>query len=88
MCPPGSLSLGRNQETRQPSSDPTDLRHVVTGVLAAERDAVATYHALIHAAGGVVPLTADLAVRILADEEEHRCLFEGFLNAMDHKPAA
>jgi len=27
-------------------------------------------------------VTQDLAVGILADEEEHRCLFEGFLKSL------
>lgn len=88
VCPPGSLALARNQQALQPSADSTDLRHVVVGVLGAERDAIATYQEIIAAADGNDPVSADLAVRILADEEEHRCLFEGFLNGMDRKKAA
>lgn len=87
-CPPGSLTLARNQDALQPGPDSTDLRHVVAGVLAAERDAIATYHAIISASGESDPVTADLAVQILADEEKHRCLFEGFLKAIDKGKAA
>jgi bacterioferritin len=88
VCPPGSLALVRNQEALQPSADPTDLHHVVVGVLAAERAAIALYEEIIGAADGHDPVTADLAVRILADEEKHRCLFEGFLRGMEQRKAA
>lgn len=87
-CPPGSLDLARTQKDLQPSADSTDLRHVITGALAAERDAIATYRELITASGDVDPVTADLAVQILADEEKHRSLFEGFLKSMDRAKAA
>ena len=82
-CPPGSLSLPRNQKLLQPSPDSTDLRHVVKGVLAAELDAIATYKELIDACDDEDPVTADLAVQILGDEEGHRTLFEGFLKSLD-----
>ncbi len=82
-CPPGSLALTRNQKALQPASDSTDLRHVVVGSLAAERAAIATYHEIITACGTSDPVTADLAVHILAEEEKHRCLFEGFLKSLD-----
>ncbi len=82
-CPPGSLDLARDQTALQPAFKSTDIRHVVEGALAAERDAIATYQALIEACEGVDPVTQDLAVTILADEEEHRTLFEGFLKNLD-----
>ena len=88
ICPPGSLALVRNQKALQPAADSTDLRHVVVGVLAAERDAIATYEQLISVCGAKDPVTADLAVQILADEEKHRCLFEGFLKSFDKARAA
>lgn len=87
-CPPGSLALDRNQEALQPSDESTDLRHVVVGALAAERDAIITYRDLIVACGQIDPVTADLAVQILADEEKHRSLFEGFLKSLDRAKAA
>ena len=88
VCPPGSLSLARNQKALQPAADSTDLHHVVNGVLAAEREAISTYHDIIVACADQDPVTADLAVRILADEEAHRCLFEGFLRGLERNPAA
>ncbi len=82
-CPPGSLDLDRNQKSLQPSADSTDIRHVVKGALEAERDAIATYLEIIDACEGVDPVTQDLAITILADEEGHRTLFEGFLKSLE-----
>lgn len=87
-CPPGSLELARTQEALQPAVDPTDLRHVVGGVIAAEREAIATYHKIIVECGDRDPVTADLAVRIMADEEAHLCLFEGFHRGLGRDTAA
>lgn len=87
-CPPGSMDLERTQKNLQPAKDPTDVRHVVEGSLAAERDAVSTYREIIEVCDGVDPVTQDLAVRILADEEKHRTLFEGFLKSLDRDKAA
>lgn len=87
-CPPGSISLPRRQEALQPSSDSSDLLHVVAGVLKAEREAIAIYERLIALCGSADPVTADLAVQILAEEEEHRCLFEGFLKGLNREIAA
>lgn len=83
ICPPGSLTLAHDQAQLQPAADSTDLRHVVIGALAAERDAIATYRDIIAACDGNDAVTADLAVHILSDEEKHRCLFEGFLKSLD-----
>lgn len=83
-CPPGSLALTRDQNSLQPSPDSTNLRHVVEGVIAAEREAIATYKEIFTACdAGIDPVTQDLAVQILADEEAHRTLFEGFLRSLD-----
>jgi bacterioferritin len=84
-CPPGSLDLVRDQKALQPAADSTDLRHVIEGVIEAERLAIATYHKIIAACDGVDPVTEDLAVRLLADEEGHRTLFEGFHKSVESK---
>ncbi len=87
-CPPGSMALARTQKMMQPVDDSTDLRHVVAGSLAAERDAVATYREIITQCNDSDPVTADLAVQILADEEKHRSLFEGFLKSIERPKIA
>ena len=81
-CPPGSLKLERNQKTLQPPTDSTDLHAVVDGVIQAERDAISIYKRIINACEGTDRVTQDLATRILADEEKHRTLFEGFRKAL------
>ena len=82
VCPPGSLGLERTQKSLQPPGDSTDVLTVVKGSLDAENDAIALYQKLVKACGDTDCVTQDLAVGILADEEEHRCLFKGFLKSL------
>ena len=86
-CPPGSLELVRNQNSLQPAKDSTDLRHVVEGALEYERVAIVTYQEIYAAGEGVDPVTQDLVVKILADEERHRTLLEGFLRTLNKNPS-
>ena len=59
---------------------------VINGVLTAEEDAIETYRALIDAAEEANdPVTEDLAVTILADEEAHRTEFRGFKKEYDRE---
>jgi bacterioferritin len=76
---PGSLSLTFDQESLQPPQDTTDMVAVIKGVIQAEENAIAQYKKIIELASGVDPATEDLAVTALADEEEHRRDFIGFL---------
>ncbi|MFB6107321.1 MAG: ferritin-like domain-containing protein [Haloplanus sp.] len=77
--PPGSASFEARQESLQPPADSTDVLSVVEGVLDAENDAIETYRSLISAAREADdPVTEDLAVTILSDEEAHRTEFRGF----------
>lgn len=81
-CPPGSLKLERKQKSLQPPAESTDVLSVVQGVLDAENEAIAYYRQIIKASEGKDHVTQDLAVKLQADEEEHRCLFEGFLKSL------
>jgi len=80
---PGSLELKFDQESLRPPEDTTDVLAVVRGVVDAEHEAIAHYKAIFEATDGVDPVTQDLAIQILADEEEHRTLFEGFLAELE-----
>jgi bacterioferritin len=52
---------------------------VIRGVLDAEEDAIAMYRRLVNLADKADdPVTEDLAVEILGDEEAHRTEFRGF----------
>src|SRR6185436_16573040 len=81
-CPPGSLRLERKQKSLQPPVESTDVLSVVQGVLDAENEAIACYRQIIEACEGNDRVTQDLAIKLQADEEEHRCLFEGFLKSL------
>jgi len=77
--PPSSMEFTAQQESLQPPEDSTDVLAVINGVLDAEEDAIATYRDLVDAATDANdPVTEDLAVTILADEEAHRTEFRGF----------
>jgi bacterioferritin len=77
--PPSSADFVARQDSLQPPEDSTDVLSVIRGVLEAEEDAIETYRALVDAAEEADdPVTEDLAVTILADEEAHRTEFRGF----------
>ncbi|MFC4552484.1 MULTISPECIES: ferritin-like domain-containing protein [Halorussus] len=76
--PPASYDFEARQESLQPPENSTDVLSVINGVLDAEEDAIETYRSLITAAGDEDPVTEDIAVTILADEEAHRTEFRGF----------
>ncbi len=77
--PPSSAAFTPRQDSLQPPEDSTDVLSVIQGVLDAEEAAVETYRSLVDAAEEADdPVTEDLAVTILADEEAHRTEFRGF----------
>ena len=81
--PPASYDFEARQESLQPPENSTDVLSVINGVLDAEEDAIETYRSLITAAGDEDPVTEDIAVTILADEEAHRTEFRGFKREYD-----
>ena len=77
--PPGSEEFVATQESLQPPENSTDVLSVIEGVLDAENDAIETYRELVNEAGSANdPVTEDLAVTLLSDEEAHRTEFRGF----------
>ncbi|WP_255193492.1 ferritin-like domain-containing protein [Natronobeatus ordinarius] len=77
--PPGSEGFEARQSSLQPPADTTDVQSVIEGVLEAEENAMETYRALYEAAGEANdPVTEDVAVTVLADEEAHHTEFRGF----------
>ncbi|SEO55317.1 bacterioferritin [Halogranum amylolyticum] len=82
--PPGSADFTAHQDSLQPPEDTTNVLSVIDGVLDAEEDAIETYRSLVDAAEEAGdPVTEDLAVTILADEEAHRTEFRGFKKEYD-----
>ena len=76
---PGSMEFTPEQNYLQPPEHQTDIVHVIKGVIEAETGAIEHYNALIEETEGVDPVTNDMVIAILRDEEGHRRLFEGFL---------
>jgi bacterioferritin len=76
---PGSMDFTPEQTYLQPPEQQTDIVHVIKGVIQAESGAIEHYNAIIEFTEGKDPVTNDMVVAILRDEEGHRRLFEGFL---------
>src|SRR4051812_36296552 len=76
---PGSMEFSAEQTYLQPPEQQTDIVHVIKGVIEAETGAIEHYNRIIEETDGVDPVTQDMVIAILRDEEQHRRLFEGFL---------
>jgi len=76
---PGSLDFTAEQSYLQPPEHQTDVVHVVKGVIEAETGAIEHYNHVIEVTDGIDPVTQDMVISILRDEEGHRRLFEGYL---------
>jgi len=76
---PGSMEFRAEQSYLQPPEHQTDIVHVVKGVIEAETGAIEHYNALVEMTDQVDPVTQDMVIEILHDEERHRRLFEGYL---------
>ncbi|MEA2449925.1 MAG: bacterioferritin [Thermoleophilaceae bacterium] len=76
---PGSMSFQAEQSYLQPPDQQTDIVHVIQGVIKAESGAIEHYNEIIEFTEGKDPVTNDMVIAILRDEEGHKRLFEGFL---------
>ena len=76
---PGSMEFRAEQTFLQPPEEQIDIVHVIKGVIEAENGAIDHYNQLIELTEGIDPVTNDMVIAILRDEEGHRRLFEGFL---------
>jgi bacterioferritin len=76
---PGSLDFTAEQSYLQPPEHQTDIVHVIKGVIEAETGAIEHYNTIIRATEEIDPVTQDMVIAILRDEEGHRRLFEGYL---------
>ena len=76
---PGSMDFTPEQTYLQPPERQTDIVHVIRGVIEAETGAIEHYNHIIEETEEVDPVTNDMVVAILTDEEGHLRLFEGYL---------
>ena len=76
---PGSLDFTAEQRYLQPPEHQIDVVHVIKGVIEAETGAIEHYQRIVETTEGADPVTQDMVIEILRDEQGHRRLFEGFL---------
>ena len=76
---PGSTEFASDQDYLQPPGEQTDVPHVIRGVIEAEAGAIAHYNEISEFADEVDPVTEDMVITILRDEQGHMREFEGFL---------
>lgn len=76
---PGSEGFEAEQAFLQPPDHQTDIVHVIKGVIEAEKGAIEHYTRIVEETDQVDPVTNDMVIAILHDEQGHRRLFEGFL---------
>ena len=76
---PGSMEIKPEQDYLQPPKEQTDIPHVVRGVIEAEAGAISFYNDIIEFAAEHDPVTEDMVIAILRDEQGHMRQFEGFL---------
>jgi bacterioferritin len=76
---PGSEQFEAEQSYLQPPEHQTDIVHVIRGVIEAEKGAIEHYTRIVEDTDQVDPVTNDMVIAILHDEQGHRRLFEGFL---------
>ena len=80
---PGSMDFTAEQSYLQPPDQQTDIVHVIKGVIEAETGAIEHYNRVIEETEGSDPVTNDMVIAILRDEEGHKRLFEGFLRELE-----
>ncbi|MDP9424921.1 MAG: rubrerythrin [Actinomycetota bacterium] len=76
---PGSMDFKAEQTFLQPPEEQIDIVHVIKGVIDAETKAIEHYTRVIEATEDSDPVTNDMTIAVLRDEQQHRKLFEGFL---------
>ena len=82
---PGSLDFSAEQTYLQPPDEQTDIVHIIKGVIEAETGAIEHYTTIIEETEGVDPVTQDMVIGILRDEQGHRRLFEGYLREFEKR---
>jgi bacterioferritin len=85
---PGSEDFAAEQSFLQPPEHQTDIVHIIRGVIKAETGAIEHYTRLIEETEGIDPVTQDMVIAILRDEQGHRRLFEGFLREYEFEGIA
>lgn len=76
---PASVDFNAEQQSMRPPQRQTDAVSVIRAVIEAETGAINHYTRIVHETEEIDPVTQDMVIEILHDEQGHRRLFEGFL---------
>ena len=76
---PGSEGFSAEQSFLQPPDEQIDVVHVIKGVIEAEQGAIEHYSRIVEETDAFDPVTQDMVIDILHDEQGHKRMFEGFL---------
>jgi len=85
---PGSEEFTAEQTFLQPPGDQIGVVHVIKGVIEAEAGAIEHYAKLIELCADTDPVTEDMVIAILRDEQGHMRQFEGFLREYESEGLA
>jgi bacterioferritin len=85
---PSSVDFKPEQTFMQPPAHQTDVVGLIRGVIEAETGAIEHYSRIIAETEEIDPVTQDMVIDILRDEEGHRRLFEGFLREYEQEGKA
>ena len=85
---PGSMEFSAEQAYLQPPDRQTDIVHVIKGVIEAESGAIDHSSKIVEQTEEIDPVTQDMVIDILHDEQGHRRLFEGFLREYEKEGLA
>lgn len=85
---PSSVEFRAEQDFMAPPADQTDVIGLIRGVIEAESGAIEHYSRIIAETEEIDPVTQDMVIDILHDEEGHRRLFEGFLREYEQEGKA
>ncbi len=82
------MDFKATQTFLQPPEDQLDVAHVIRGVIDAEDGAIRHYTRIVEFTDGIDPVTQDMVIAILHDEQGHRRLFKGFLREYEAEELA
>ena len=85
---PGPWTSAPSRPTCNRPGDQVDVVHVIKGVIEAEGGAIEYYSQIIEETDGIDPVTQDMVITILRDEQGHKRLFEGFLREYEKEGLA
>ncbi len=85
---PGSVDFIPEQDYLRPPAHQTEIAGLIRGVIEAETGAIEHYSRIVAETEEIDPVTNDLVIDVLHDEQRHRRLFEGFLREYEHEERA